>query len=113
MPSISFAEKWRRKKAVAGCNTKFFQHRIFKGYGKLRTINTGQQILIRRYTEMNVPLILWQCLNAFQKVFNQRLLCPALFPRTKKKKNSSQSITLADQIDEFNNIDKISSLILN
>ena len=26
--------------AVAGCNTKFFQNRIFKGCGKLRTINT-------------------------------------------------------------------------
>ena len=66
--------------------------------------NTRQQILIRTFTERNALPTLFECLS--------KSLWPtaALLPRKTGKTNSSHMNTLANQIDEFNNIDKISSL---
>ena len=67
--------------------------------------NTRQQILIRRtFTERNALPTLFECLS--------KSLWPtaAPLPRKTGKTNSSHMNTMANQIDEFNNIDKISSL---
>ena len=86
--------------AVAGCML-LYQALPAQNIQRIRlpANNTCQQTLMkRRYTESDVPLI-------YQK--SRANTCSV----TKNiNKNSSQRNTLADQIDEFNNIDKIYSL---